>query len=130
MSNNGRVEEDPVRMFKYLLLKTIYTLSDVDVVGQSQHDLSYKYFQGTMPEDDVINPSSPCKFKRMRLADMDLLDMLINKTVGLVIEKGLVKSGTIIVNATHTVSRSNPHTPVDILKQRSRLLRKAIYMID
>ena len=117
-------------MFKYLLLKTIYTLSDVDVVGQSQHDLSYKYFQGPMPEDDVINPSSPCKFKRMRLADMDLLDMLINKTVGLVIEKGLVKSGTIIVNATHTVSRSNPHTPVDILKQRSRLLRKAIYMID
>ena len=122
--------EDPVRMFKYLLLKTIYTLSDVDVVGQSQHYLSYKYFQGTMPEDDVINPSSPCKFKRMRLADMDLLDMLINKTVGLVIEKGLVKSGTIIVNATHTVSRSNTHTPVDILKQCSRLLRKTIYMID
>ncbi len=31
-SNNGRTAESPVRMFKYLLLKTIYTISDVDVV--------------------------------------------------------------------------------------------------
>ena len=30
-SDNGRNAESPVRMFKYLLLKTIYTVSDVDV---------------------------------------------------------------------------------------------------
>ncbi|TWI43869.1 hypothetical protein IQ02_02844, partial [Flavobacterium glaciei] len=30
-ANNGRTAESPVRMFKYLLLKTIYTVSDVDV---------------------------------------------------------------------------------------------------
>ena len=128
--DNGRIAEDPVRMFKYLLLKTIYTLSDVDVVEHSRYDLSYKYFLGMMPEDDVINPSSLCKFRRIRLKDLDLLDMLINKTVCLAIEKGLIKSGTIIVDATHTASRSNPYSPVDILKQRSKLLRKAIYMID
>lgn len=128
--DNGRVAEDPVRMFKYLLLKTIYTLSDVDVVEHSRYDLSYKYFLGMMPEDDVIDPSSLCKFRRMRLKDLDLLDMLINKTVRLAVEKGLIKSGTIIVDATHTASRSNPYSPVRILKQRSRLLRKAIYMID
>ena len=58
--DNGRTAEDPVRMFKYLLLKTIYTLSDVDVVEHSRYDLSYKYFLGMMPEDDVINPSSLC----------------------------------------------------------------------
>ena len=68
--DNGRVAEDPIRMFKYLLLKTIYTLSDVDVVEHSRYDLSYKYFLGMMPEDDVINPSSLCKFRRMRLKDM------------------------------------------------------------
>ena len=33
--NNGRTAESPVRMFKYLLLKTIYTVSDVDVVERS-----------------------------------------------------------------------------------------------
>ena len=101
-----------------------------DVVEHSRYDLSYKYFLGMMPEDDVINPSSLCKFRRMRLKDMDLLDMLITKTVTLAVEKGLIKSGTIIVDATHTASRSNPYSPVDILKQRSKLLRKAIYMID
>ena len=30
-SNNGRNAESPIRMFKYLLLKTIYDVSDVDV---------------------------------------------------------------------------------------------------
>ena len=128
--NNGRTAEDPVRMFKYLLLKTIYTLSDVDVVEHSRYDLSYKYFLGMMPEDDVIDPSSLCKFRRMRLKDINLLDMLIGKTVAIAIEKGIIKSGTIIVDATHTASRSNPYAPVDILKQRSKLLRKAVYFID
>ncbi len=128
--DNGRMAEDPVRMFKYLLLKAIYTLSDVDVVEHSRYDLSYKYFLGMMPEDDVINPSSLCKFRRMRLKDMDLLDMLINKTVQIAIEKGIIKTGTIIVDATHTAARCNPYGPVDILKQRSRLLRKAIYDFD
>lgn len=70
-----------------------------------------------------------CKFKRMRLKDVDLLDMLISKTVSIAIEKGIIKSGTIIVDATHTASRSNPYAPVDILKQRSKLLRKAVYTI-
>ncbi len=31
--NKGRRAEDPVRLFKYLLLKVIYDLSDVDVVS-------------------------------------------------------------------------------------------------
>lgn len=128
--DNGRTAEDPVRMFKYLLLKTIYTLSDVDVVEHSRYDLSYKFFLGMMPEDDVINPSTLCRFRRMRLRDTDLLDMLINKTVQLAIEKGIIKTGTIIVDATHTAARSNPYGPVDILKQRSKLLRKVIREID
>ena len=43
-SNNGRMAQSPIRMFKYLLLKTIYTLSDVDVVERSLYDMSFKYF--------------------------------------------------------------------------------------
>src|SRR5690606_33139059 len=34
--NNGRNAESPIRMFKYLLLKTIYSISDVDVVERSR----------------------------------------------------------------------------------------------
>lgn len=128
--DNGRTAVDPIVMFKYLLLKTIYRLSDVDVVEHSRYDLSYKFFLGLMPEDDVIDPSSLCKFRRTRLKDMNLLDMLIGKTVELAISKGIIKSGTIIVDSTHTFSRSNPFSPVEMLKQRSKLLRKAVYAID
>lgn len=128
--DNGRTAVSPVVMFKYLLLKTIYGLSDVDVVEHSRYDLSYKFFLGLMPEDDVIDPSSLCKFRRTRLKDTNLLDMLIGKTVELAISKGIIKSGTIIVDATHTSSRSNPFSPVEMLKQRSKLLRKAVYAID
>ena len=77
--DNGRNAVSPIRMFKYLLLKSIYDLSDVDVVERSKYDMSFKYFLDMAPEDEVINPSSLTKFRRLRLKDMDLLDMLIAK---------------------------------------------------
>ncbi|SEG36534.1 transposase, partial [Flavobacterium urumqiense] len=48
-TNNGRTAESPVRMYKYLLLKTIYTVSDVDVVERSRFDMSFKYFLEMAP---------------------------------------------------------------------------------
>src|SRR5690606_15416080 len=78
---NGRTAESPIKMFKYLLLKTIYTVSDVDVVERSRYDMSFKYFLEMAPEEDVINSSSLTKFRKLRLKDMDLLNLLINRTV-------------------------------------------------
>jgi flagellar hook assembly protein FlgD len=122
--------ESPVRMFKYLLLKTIYTISDVDVVERSQYDMSFKYFLDMAPEDEVINPSSLTKFRKLRLKDADLLNLLISKTVSIAIEKDIIKSKSIIVDATHSLSRSNPHSALEVLRERSKLLRKAVYHID
>jgi len=129
-SDNGRMAESPIRMFKYLLLKVIYDISDVDVVDRSRYDMSFKYFLGMAPEEDVINPSSLCKFRKLRLKDMDLMNLLIKKTVDIAVEKGIIKSRTIIVDATHTASRSNPYSPLEILRLRSKQLRKAIYDAD
>jgi len=129
-SNNGRTAESPIRMFKYLLLKTIYTISDVDVVERSRYDMSFKYFLDMAPEDGVIDSSSLTKFRKLRLKDTDLLNLLINKTVSIAIEKGIVRSRSIIVDATHSLSRSNPHSALEVLRERSKLLRKAVYTID
>ena len=75
--NNGRTAECPIRMFKYLLLKTIFDISDVDVVERSGYDLSFKYFLGLAPEEtELISPSSLCKFRRLRLKDKDLLNQI------------------------------------------------------
>ena len=74
--DQGRGAKDPILMFKYLLLKVIYKLSDV--VSRSLNDLSFKYFLNLAPEDiELINPSSLTKFRKLRLKDMNLLDMLI-----------------------------------------------------
>lgn len=129
-TTNGRTAESPVRMFKYLLLKTIYTVSDVDVVERSRFDMSFKYFLGMTPEEGVINSSSLTKFRKLRLKDTDLLDLLINKTVTIAIEKGIIRSRSIIVDATHTLSRSNPLSAIEVLRERSKLLRKTVYLFD
>ena len=128
--NNGRTAESPIRMFKYLLLKTIYTVSDVDVVERSQYDMSFKYFLDMAPEESVIDPSSLTKFRKLRLKDADLLNLLIGKTVSIALEKGIIKSRSIIVDATHSLSRSNPYSALEVLRERSKLLRKAVYSID
>ena len=74
-------------MFKYLLLKSIFDLSDVDVVERSKYDMSFKYFLDMAPEDPVIDPSSLTKFRKLRLQDVSLLDMLIGKTVEIALGK-------------------------------------------
>ena len=128
--SNGRNAESPIRMFKYLLLKTIYDVSDMDIVERSRFDMSFKYFLGITPEEGVINPSSLTKFRKLRLKDTDLLNLLIGKTVSIAIEKGIIRSKSIIVDATHSLSRSNPLSPIEVLRERARQLRKVVYSTD
>ena len=128
--DNGRNAVSPIRMFKYLLLKAIYDLSDVDVVERSKYDMSFKYFLDMAPEEDVINPSSLTKFRKQRLKDMKLLDMLISKTVQIALDKGIIKSKSIIVDATHTKSRYNQKTPRQELQERSKKLRRTVYEVN
>ena len=128
--DNGRNAIPPIRMFKYLLLKAIYDLSDIDVVERSKYDMSFKFFLDMAPEEAVIHPSSLTKFRKLRLKDMNLLDMLISKTVQIAVEKGVVKSKAIIVDATHTKSRYNSKTPQQALQEQSKKLRRAVYEIN
>lgn len=128
--DNGRNAIDPIRMFKYLLLKSIHDLSDVDLVERSKYDMSFKYFLHMAPEEEVIDPSSLTKFRKLRLKDVNLLDLLINKTVEIAIDKKIIKSKSIIVDATHTKARYNQKSPKEILMDRSKKLRKAVYKID
>ncbi|MGY2610005.1 IS1182 family transposase [Bacillus pretiosus] len=128
--DNGRNAIPPVRMFKYLLLKSIFDLSDVDVVERSKYDMSFKYFLDMAPEDMVIDSSSLTKFRKLRLKDVGLLDMLIQKTVEIALDKNLIQSKSIIVDATHTKARFNQKSPKEFLMEKSKLLRKAVYRID
>ena len=130
--DNGRPAYDPIMMFKYLLVKCIRQLSDVDLVEYSRYDLSIKYFLDLAPEEtNLIDPSLLTKFRRQRLKDVELLDLLIGKTVEIAIEKGIIKKKTaIIVDSTHTNSKYNLLSPRQALINESKKLRKNIYEID
>ena len=123
----GRKAYSPIMMFKYLLLKDIYKLSDVDVVERSLSDMAFKFFLGLAPEDSVIEPSSLTKFRKLRIKDDKLLDVLIQKSVQIALEHNLIKSKILIVDATHTKAHYNHKKPQEILRERSKALRKTIY---
>ena len=123
----GRCAEDPVRMFKYLFLKCLYGLSDRGLIDRCMSDMAFKYFLDLSPESDVIDPSLLSVFRRQRLVDMDLLDYLISRSVRTAVEMGVIKSRTLIIDATHTNSKYSPYAPLELLQLRSKNLRKNIY---
>ncbi|MDO3410438.1 IS1182 family transposase [Saccharibacillus sp. CPCC 101409] len=128
--DNGRLAIDPIRLFKYLLLKALFPASDWDLVERSRSDLAYKYFLDMAPEEQVMDSSSLTVFRKRRLQDEKLLDLLIGKTVQLAQEKNLLKSRTIIVDATHTKAHYNQKKPEELLHNQAKKLRKTLYGFD
>lgn len=65
-----RTCEDIIRIFKYLLLKSYFKLSDRCLVERTKTDLLFKYFLGYDPEETkLMNPSLLTVFRRERLKD-------------------------------------------------------------
>lgn len=125
--DNGRNAIPPIRLFKYLLLKSIYCMSDRDLVERSRYDMSFKYFLDYLPEDDVISPSELSKFRKQRLKDKNLLDMLIDKSVEIALDKGVIQSKKLLVDSLHSASRYHNKSPHEVLQEQARALRKAVY---
>lgn len=117
-------------MFKYLLLKCIYDLSDRDLMYRAKYDLSFKYFLGIAHEDDVIHPTALTKFRTLRLKDTNLLDLLINKIVEIALNHNLIDSRSIIVDTTHTLSKYTARKPQEVLRERDKNLRKSVYQVN
>ena len=133
-STMGRTAEDVIRMFKFLLLKSYFKLSDRGLIERTMTDMLFKYFLGYDPEETkLINSSLLTVFRRERLIDNDenLMDKLIEKTVELALEKGLIEvKNKIIVDATHTNAMFSHISPREELIRQAKNLRKSVYKID
>lgn len=92
--------------------------------------MSFKYFLGFRPEDPVITSSTLTKIRKLRLKDMDLLDLLIRQSITIALDKDVIKSRNIILDATHTKSRYNHVSASEALAEQAKLLRKAVYSFD
>lgn len=130
----GRTAYDPVQMFKYLMLKVISDLSDKDLMEEVKMNMAYKFFLDMAPEDMPAEASTLCYFRRQRLKDKYLMDLLLTKTIDLAHQKGIIKKKddgkfhiNVILDGTHTVSNANLYLPVPALKEYSKKLRSHLY---
>ena len=128
----GRTAVEPELLFKFLLLKTAFKLSDRDLIKRVRYDMEMKFFLGYSPEEtEFIDPSLLTKFRRIRLKDTDLLDILISKTVEIGKEKGVIHDHEkIIVDSTHTNALFQHISPREELIKRAKELRKSVYSVD
>lgn len=139
-STMGRKAEDVIRMFKYLLLKGYFKISDRGLIERTQTDMLFKYFLGYTPEDtNLIDPSLLTVFRRERLSNIEnekktstnLMDKLIAKTVEIALEQGVIEvKNKIIQDSTHTNARFQHISPREELIRQAKELRKSVYKID
>lgn len=124
--NFGRPAKEPEMMFKLMFLKKLYDLSDERLINSAQTDMAYKYFLDLDPESKMINPSLLTKFRKTRITE-DILEEMLKETIQQALDKGIIKSGTIIVDATHSNASVRAKSPTQILRDLSKQLRKEIY---
>lgn len=122
----GRPAKEPEMMFKLLFLKKLYDLSDERLISSAQTDMAYKYFLDLDPESPMIDPSLLTKFRKTRITE-DILEEMLKETIKQAMDKGLIKSGTILVDSTHTNASVRAKSPTQILRDLTRQLRKEIY---
>lgn len=133
----GRTAYDPITMFKYLVLKVLSDLSDVDLVEEVKMNMAYKFFLDMTPEQLPVDDSTLSYFRRQRLKDKCLMDILLAKTLDLAEEKGIIKRRednkfhiNVIIDGTHTVSCANLYLPAPALKEYAKRLRSQLYRCD
>ncbi|MEL7622439.1 MAG: IS1182 family transposase [Clostridiales bacterium] len=122
----GRPAKEPEMMFKILFLKRLYDLSDEVLVRDLRYNMAYKYFVGLQPEEGTIDPSLLTKFRKTRINE-DILEEMLGETIHQAIEKNLIKSQSVIVDSTHSHSKGNRETPTQVLRRLAKSLRKEIY---
>lgn len=123
----GRPAKEPELMYKLLFLQTKDLLSDREVIERAKTDMAYKYFLDLNPEDEVPSYSLLSVFRNTKIKEEKVLEEMLKETVSQAIEKGIVKSNSIIVDATHTASKNDRKTPTQVLRELSKNLRKEIY---
>ena len=139
-STMGRKAVDVIRMFKFLILKNYYKLSDRDLITRTKTDMEFKYFLDYSPEEvEFIDPSLLTHFRREKLnckenndsTASNLLDKLISKTVELALEQGVIKiKNKIIQDSTHTNAMFQHISPREQLIKQAKELRKELYKLD
>ena len=123
--NNGRPAKEPEMMMKLLFLQYLYNLSDAKVMEEANCNLAYLWFLNVNPEDKLPDASLLSKFRRYRLKEFSL-DEVITEIVRQCVESGLIKGSGVTVDSTHIEAAVSRKVPERILKQLAKRIFKAM----
>jgi Transposase and inactivated derivatives len=121
----GRRAKDPEMLFRLLFIQKLYNLSDERVMEETKVNLAYKWFIGLNPEDPLPDPSLLSIFRVHKIGAGEV-ETLLTEVVKQCVEKGLIQSKSIIIDATHTHSKFEPSKPLKVLKQAAQRLIRAV----
>jgi IS5 family transposase len=98
-SNAGRKAIDPMVMFKLLILKQLYNLSNEEVEYQAHDRASFRRFLGLSGAAEIPDATSLDRFEQ-RLRQSDLIEELFEQFEGFLRQAGYEAKGGQIIDAT------------------------------
>lgn len=129
-SHFGRPAKEPEMMMRILILQYLYNLSDEKIIEELQVNLAYMWFIGINPDESLPDPSLLCKFRKMRLQETTLDDVIV-EIVRQCIEKRIIsETNGIVIDCTHTEANTVRKMPERIMKHLARKIFKAMEKED
>lgn len=121
----GRRAKDPEMLFRLIFIQKLYNLSDERVIEETKVNLAYKWFVGLNPEDPLPDPSLLSLFRVHKIGAGEV-ETLLAEIVKQCVDKGIVKSSAVIIDATHTHSKYEASKPLQVLKQAVHRLQRSV----
>jgi transposase len=115
----GRPAKEPEMMCKLLFLQHLFNLSDEKMIEEANFNLVYMYFIGINPEDELPDKSLLSKFRKDRLGETTL-DEIITEIVKQCVENGILEGKSVSVDATHILANTQKKTPERLMKHLGR----------
>lgn len=121
----GRPAWKPEVMVRIGILQKMYNLSDEAVIDEIAVNRAYEYFCHLSLMEELPHPSSLCKFRKMRL-DETIMDDIMAEIVRQMIERGIIKKESgIIIDSTHINANTIRKVPERLMKHMAiRIFRE------
>ena len=116
----GRPAWKPETMVRIGILQKMYGLSDEAVIDEIAVNRAFEYFCHLSPVDELPHPSTLCKFRKIRL-DENIMDDIMTEIVRQMIENGIIKKEAgIIIDSTHIQANTTKKIPERLMEQLAR----------
>ena len=116
----GRPAWKPEVMVRIGILQKMYNFSDEAVIDEIAVNRALEYFCHLSPLDELPHPSTLCKFRKMRL-DENILDDIMTEIVRQMVEKGIIKKEAgIVIDSTHIHANTIKKVPERLMEHMAK----------